>query len=108
VSVYQSSLYLHIISPVFLLLNILIEIFLLATRSFQNIRRQYRVSVYQSSLYLHIISPVFLLLNILIEIFLLASRSFQNIRRQYRVSGYQSMLYTCTSSAPSSSCSTSS
>jgi hypothetical protein len=82
---YQSMLNLYIISPVFLLLNILIEIFLLASRSSQNIRRQYRVSVYQYVLYLHIISPVFLLINILIEIFLLASSSFQNIQRQYRV-----------------------
>jgi hypothetical protein len=107
--VYTSlCVYLHIIGPFFLLLNILIEIFLLTSRSFQNIWRKDRLSVYQSVLYLHIISPILLLLNSFIEIFLLANRSFQNIRRQYRVSVYQSLLYTCTSSAPSSSSSTSS
>jgi hypothetical protein len=40
----SAVLYLHIISPIMVLINFIIEIFLVTSRSFQNIRLQYRVS----------------------------------------------------------------
>jgi hypothetical protein len=40
-----SVLYLHISSSLLLLLNFIIELFLVSSRTFINIRRQYRVGV---------------------------------------------------------------
>ena len=52
-------LFLHILSPVLLLLNFVIEIFLVASRSFQNIRRQYRVWLSQDWAPASSLIPVF-------------------------------------------------